>query len=163
MNIFPKLRIISAPVVCSGNFSVEIISHSYHYICTDSSGNKDDISEKIYFLSFIFNLIFLITLFYLLPYLFRLIFKKRPNIYLNEYQKQFNGNYSNSFSKLNQQDIFHLHSTVISGDIEIKIINELKANRKINAVKICRDATGLGLKDAKDKVEEIGRRNGIML
>lgn len=162
MNIFPKLRIISAPVVCSGNFSVEIISHSYHYVCTDSSGNKEDISEKIYFLSFIFNLIILITLFYL-PYLIRFILKKRQTTSIDEYKKQFNGNYSNYSSELNHQNIFNQNTTVISGDIEMKILNELKANRKINAIKIYRDATGSGLKDAKDKVERIGRINGIQI
>ena len=79
----------------------------------------------------------------------------------DENQNRFNGNYSNSSSEINQQNIFNQNSIMISGDIEMKIINELKANRKINAIKIYRDATGSGLKDAKDKVERIGRINSI--
>jgi ribosomal protein L7/L12 len=41
------------------------------------------------------------------------------------------------------------------------IVAHLVAGRKIQAIKIYRDRTGAGLKEAKSAVEEMGRRHGI--
>jgi ribosomal protein L7/L12 len=46
---------------------------------------------------------------------------------------------------------------VVSGDWKAQVEAEIRANRKINAIKIYREATNLGLKEAKDAVEEIER------
>jgi hypothetical protein len=44
---------------------------------------------------------------------------------------------------------------VVSGDWKAQVEAEIRANRKINAIKLYREATSLGLKEAKDAVEEI--------
>ena len=41
------------------------------------------------------------------------------------------------------------------------MLAEWQAGRKIAAIKLYRESTGLGLKEAKDAVEELGRRHGI--
>lgn len=45
--------------------------------------------------------------------------------------------------------------------IETQIVELLRARQKIQAIKIYRELSGCGLKDAKEAVEEIGRRHGI--
>jgi ribosomal protein L7/L12 len=40
------------------------------------------------------------------------------------------------------------------GDLQ-SLTNALLEGRKIEAIKLCREATGLGLKEAKDAVEEL--------
>ncbi|OHB72114.1 MAG: hypothetical protein A2V70_10530 [Planctomycetes bacterium RBG_13_63_9] len=45
--------------------------------------------------------------------------------------------------------------------LDARVLAELQAGRKIAAVKLYREATGLGLKAAKDAVEELARRHGI--
>ncbi|WP_433061268.1 ribosomal protein L7/L12 [Dactylosporangium sp. CS-033363] len=42
------------------------------------------------------------------------------------------------------------------------VLEELRQGRKIQAIKRYREITGLGLKDAKDEVEALGRRYGLM-
>lgn len=39
--------------------------------------------------------------------------------------------------------------------------SELRAGRKIDAIRLYRQATGVGLKDAKDAVEELAAREGL--
>lgn len=46
----------------------------------------------------------------------------------------------------------------LSDNAMAKVISFLKANQKINAIKLYREETNLGLKEAKDAVEEIERR-----
>jgi Ribosomal protein L7/L12 C-terminal domain len=41
------------------------------------------------------------------------------------------------------------------------VVNHLDAGNKIQAIKAYRDATGAGLKEAKDAVEEMARRRGL--
>jgi hypothetical protein len=41
------------------------------------------------------------------------------------------------------------------------VLEELLAGRKIQAIKVYREATGVGLKDAKDAVELLARRRGL--
>lgn len=41
------------------------------------------------------------------------------------------------------------------------VFEELAAGRKIQAIKLYREATGAGLKDAKDAVELLARRHGL--
>jgi hypothetical protein len=41
------------------------------------------------------------------------------------------------------------------------IVKALRANRKIEAIKLYRQATGVGLKEAKEFVEEVQRRAGM--
>lgn len=41
------------------------------------------------------------------------------------------------------------------------VLNELSAGRKIQAIKKYRDATGVGLKEAKDAVEQLASRHGL--
>jgi len=45
--------------------------------------------------------------------------------------------------------------------VESRILAELQAGRKISAIKIYREMTGMGLKEAKEAVEELARRHGI--
>ena len=40
-------------------------------------------------------------------------------------------------------------------------VSELRANRKIEAIKLYRQATGVGLKEAKEFIEEVQRRAGM--
>jgi ribosomal protein L7/L12 len=42
-----------------------------------------------------------------------------------------------------------------------RVLHELSAGRKIQAIKVYREATGVGLKDAKDAVELLARRHGL--
>lgn len=44
---------------------------------------------------------------------------------------------------------------------EAQVLEHLTAGRKIEAIKVYRQATGVGLKQAKDAVEALARRNGI--
>lgn len=41
----------------------------------------------------------------------------------------------------------------VSGETEARIEEALSSNRKIEAIKILREATGMGLKDAKEAIE----------
>lgn len=41
------------------------------------------------------------------------------------------------------------------------IVTELKQGRKIQAIKLLREATGMGLKEAKDGVEALARQRGL--
>jgi hypothetical protein len=41
------------------------------------------------------------------------------------------------------------------------IIEALRANQKIKAIKLYREATGVGLKEAKEFIEEVQRRAGL--
>jgi hypothetical protein len=41
------------------------------------------------------------------------------------------------------------------------IVEALRANRKIEAIKLYRQATGGGLKEAKEFIEEVQRRSGM--
>ncbi|MEU3457397.1 ribosomal protein L7/L12 [Micromonospora sp. NPDC006766] len=42
-----------------------------------------------------------------------------------------------------------------------RVLEELMAGRKLQAIKVYRDATQVGLKDAKDAVELLARRYGL--
>ena len=46
----------------------------------------------------------------------------------------------------------------IKGDYQEEVLDLLRQNKKIGAIKFIREKTGLGLKDAKTMVEEIERR-----
>lgn len=46
--------------------------------------------------------------------------------------------------------------------LEGRVLAELEAGRKISAVKIYRADKNVGLKEAKEAVEELGRRHGIV-
>jgi ribosomal protein L7/L12 len=48
-----------------------------------------------------------------------------------------------------------------SGDAMGQVEQELRAGRKINAVKLYREAYGVGLKEAKDAVDEMDRQLGL--
>ena len=48
-------------------------------------------------------------------------------------------------------------------DLTYQVVSLLERGKKILAVKLYRDLTGVGLKDAKDAVERIGEQNGIPL
>jgi len=48
------------------------------------------------------------------------------------------------------------------GDFEGRLLAELQAGRKIAAVKLYREQTGVGLKEAKDAVEALGEKHGIV-
>ncbi|MFN8372295.1 MAG: ribosomal protein L7/L12 [Anaerolineae bacterium] len=45
----------------------------------------------------------------------------------------------------------------LSEDWRLQVEDEIRANRKIEAIKLYREATGLGLKESKDAVEDIER------
>ncbi len=47
-------------------------------------------------------------------------------------------------------------------DIEPTLLAMLRRNEKIEAIKLYRDRTGAGLREAKQAVEEVARRNGIV-
>lgn len=55
-------------------------------------------------------------------------------------------------------DIATRYATGLSDRAMAQIISFLKANQKINAIKVYRQETNLGLKEAKDAVEEIERQ-----
>jgi hypothetical protein len=42
------------------------------------------------------------------------------------------------------------------------IVEALRGNRKIEAIKLYRQATGVGLKEAKEFIEEVQRRAGVI-
>ena len=46
-------------------------------------------------------------------------------------------------------------------DLERDLLDLLRAGRKIPAIKLCRQETGLGLKEAKDTVEALARKHQI--
>ncbi|WP_433087538.1 ribosomal protein L7/L12 [Dactylosporangium sp. CA-052675] len=47
-------------------------------------------------------------------------------------------------------------------DVHPMVLQELQQGRKIQAIKAYREATGAGLREAKDDVEAIARRYGLM-
>ncbi|WP_433607397.1 ribosomal protein L7/L12 [Dactylosporangium sp. CA-139114] len=47
-------------------------------------------------------------------------------------------------------------------DAHPMVLQELQQGRKIQAIKAYREATGVGLKEAKDDVEAIARRYGLI-
>jgi len=49
----------------------------------------------------------------------------------------------------------------IESDLEADILRLLKQGEKISAIKLYREQTGCGLKDAKDAVEALGEKHGI--
>ena len=58
-----------------------------------------------------------------------------------------------------------LADSVTSDDADLtdQVVSLLERGKKIPAVKLYRDLTGVGLKDAKEAVERIGEQNGIPL
>jgi hypothetical protein len=46
-----------------------------------------------------------------------------------------------------------------SADAQVRAL--LQERRKIEAIKVCRESTGLGLKEAKERVEAIEREMGL--
>ena len=58
---------------------------------------------------------------------------------------------------LNQANIKFDPFAHVSDDI----VEALRANRKIEAIKLYRQATGVGLKEAKEFIEEVQRRAGM--
>ena len=58
-----------------------------------------------------------------------------------------------------------LADSVTSDDADLtdQVVSLLERGKKIPAVKLYRDLTGVGLKDAKETVERIGEQNGIPL
>ncbi|HEY5536328.1 MAG TPA: hypothetical protein VIL99_15505 [Ignavibacteria bacterium] len=161
MNSFPGMLKIASPIVCDGDFSVQIKSHEYQYICTDTSGNKADITEKTYYTAFLIYLLTTFLLIFIFPRLLRILFKRRSKNSFEEYQNQSGIKEFQSHIDKRQQENFHTQTNIIPGDLEIKIMNELKANQKINAIKLYRDSTGSGLKESLEKIEDIAKRNGI--
>jgi hypothetical protein len=55
----------------------------------------------------------------------------------------------------------HLGIVVPEPEAPAGVVDELMAGRKIQAIKAYREATGLGLKDAKDAVEALARQRGL--
>ena len=53
------------------------------------------------------------------------------------------------------------HGRVSDSDLADEVIRLLERNEKIQAVKLYREQTGVGLKDAKDAVERLGEQHGI--
>jgi len=47
-------------------------------------------------------------------------------------------------------------------DLESRVLEELQAGGKISAIKLYREQTGVGLKEAKDVVEALGKQHGIV-
>jgi Ribosomal protein L7/L12 C-terminal domain len=58
---------------------------------------------------------------------------------------------------LKQADIKFDPYAYVSNDI----VEALRANQKIKAIKLYREATGVGLKEAKEFIEEVQRRAGM--
>jgi ribosomal protein L7/L12 len=52
-------------------------------------------------------------------------------------------------------------SLLLGADWQSQVEAELRAGRKINAIKLYREATNLGLKEAKDAVEAMERSMGL--
>jgi ribosomal protein L7/L12 len=46
-------------------------------------------------------------------------------------------------------------------NVPLDIVQALRGGRKIEAIKLYRQSTGVGLKEAKDFVEEVERRSGL--
>ena len=69
-------------------------------------------------------------------------------------------NAANTFGADTKESPFHssTHSSSTSSFNSDEIVNLLRQGRKIEAIKIYRERTNLGLKEAKDAVEEIERR-----
>jgi Ribosomal protein L7/L12 C-terminal domain len=58
---------------------------------------------------------------------------------------------------LKQADIKFDPYAYVSNDL----VKALRANQKIKAIKLYREATGVGLKEAKEFIEEVQRRAGM--
>lgn len=54
-----------------------------------------------------------------------------------------------------------LGAEVPSRPMPPEVLGLLQAGRKIEAIKVYREHTGQGLKDAKDAVEQVARENGL--
>jgi ribosomal protein L7/L12 len=57
--------------------------------------------------------------------------------------------------------IAHLGISVPEPEVNPVVLQELQQGRKIQAIKVYREMTGVGLKQAKDDVEAIARRYGL--
>jgi ribosomal protein L7/L12 len=55
----------------------------------------------------------------------------------------------------------HLELREAEPDVPAAVLQELLAGRKVQAIKVYRDATGTSLKEAKDAVEAMARQRGI--
>ncbi|MEU4624681.1 ribosomal protein L7/L12 [Actinoplanes sp. NPDC023801] len=55
----------------------------------------------------------------------------------------------------------HLDIRELEPDVPGAVLQQLLAGRKIHAIKEYRDATGAGLKEAKDAVELLARQRGL--
>jgi ribosomal protein L7/L12 len=55
----------------------------------------------------------------------------------------------------------HLGVREPASDVPGDILQELLAGRKVHAIKAYREATGVGLKEAKDAVELLARQRGL--
>jgi ribosomal protein L7/L12 len=54
------------------------------------------------------------------------------------------------------------HQLDVGEDFEPQLLSLLEQGQKIRAIKVYRERTGVGLKEAKDAVEALGRRHGIV-
>src|SRR3989442_1151660 len=50
----------------------------------------------------------------------------------------------------------------LGGDLEAQVLSLLSQGQKIGAVKLYREGTGVGLKEAKEAVEDLAARRGIV-
>lgn len=53
------------------------------------------------------------------------------------------------------------HVDAVEGAARSRVLAELRAGRKIEAIKLFREASGLDLKASKEAVEELARREGL--
>ncbi|MGI5245470.1 ribosomal protein L7/L12 [Dactylosporangium sp. CA-139066] len=86
--------------------------------------------------------------------------------YAPHWRRNGDGNWSNTEVNvtLTERELLRDYSTVtevIDTDLTAAVVRELRTAGKIQAIKLYRERTGLGLREAKEAVEEIGRTNGL--
>jgi len=95
MNRFSGLVKIAVPVVCSGDFSVQIKSHEYCYVCRDAWGTEADITSKTYYTALIINTVIAYAMLYILGFLIRYIKNRKGKNSFEDYQNQYKKHYFN--------------------------------------------------------------------
>jgi hypothetical protein len=148
-----------AATFTKGEFVTESGTTSRHFYSKEHDGTKTDITERTIIISYLIYLFGGIILIRLAGYAVR-TYKGNKKTFAG-----FNGNtpiedYQSYLDKM-QRESLHSRPVQVPENLEETVITELKAGRKLNAVKMYKDITGLGLKESVEKVEEIGRRNGI--
>ena len=162
LNTFPGMQTIFQPIYSQGKVVTEIKDHSYRYITITNGDDRFDITEKVTTTAFIFYFLIITSA----AHYFRVKYSEK-------YKKDKLINPESFYDYASKPDINKIAEKIQSTphnetprlnypELELLIVNQLKNDEKLKAVKMYRASTGKGLKESVEAVEQIAIKNGII-